>query len=359
MGYMLRIILTGGGTGGSVAPVLAVSKEIKKQKSDAEFLFVGTRKGIPERELVQIRNIPYKSIFSGKLRRYISLKNIIDPFLILIGFIQSVFLILKFKPRAVFSAGGFVAVPLAAAAWFLRIPIFIHQQDIVPGLANKIIAPLAKRVTVSFEKSLKNFHKKKTILTGNPVRPEILQGDKQKAIKRFQLEENIPILLIIGGGTGARDLNELVIQIIPELVAFCQVVHLTGKSKAVKDERLNFSRYRQMEFLTEGMPDLYQAADLVVSRAGLGVLTESSVLKKPLILIPIPDSHQVANAEYFAEKKAAVLIGQKGLTPQILLQKIRQMIFSIDERSVLSFNISKLARPEAARKITEIILKNI
>lgn len=355
---MLRAILTGGGTGGSVAPVLAVYEEMKKQRPEAEFLFVGTRKGIPERELVQNRNIPYKSIFSGKLRRYFSFKNIIDPFLILSGFIQSVFLILKFKPGAVFSAGGFVAVPLAAAAWLLKVPIFIHQQDIVPGLANKLIAPLARRITVSFEKSLKDFHKKKAFLTGNPVRPEILQGDKQKAIKRFQLEENIPTLLIIGGGTGARDLNELVVQIIPELVAFCQVVHLTGKNKSIKNQ-LNFSRYHQMEFLSEGMPDLYQASDLVVSRAGLGVLTELSVLKKPLILIPIPGSHQVANAEYFSEKKAAVLINQKGLTQQILLQKIRQMIFSRNELSLLSSNISKLARPEAARKITEIILKNI
>ena len=370
---MTRIVLAGGGTGGSVVPLLAVAEEIKKQKPGAEFLFIGTRKGVPEKELAKSKDIPYQAIFSGKLRRYNSLKNIIDPFLIKIGFIQSFFLILKFKPKAVVSAGGFVSVPLAAAAWLLRRPIFIHQQDIVPGLANKLIAPLAKKITISFEKSSKGFKRKKTILTGNPVRSEILQGDKQRAAKQFNLQLDLPTLLIIGGGTGAQKINEIVVQIVPELIKFCQIIHLTGKGKQLNNltpkENQRFptgqaikqfnNRYQQYEFLTQGMPDVYQLADLIISRAGLGVLTELSILKKPLILIPIPDSHQEINAQYFAEQKAVALMDQKTLSPGKLLEKIKQLINSKKQLTNLSNNIGKLAHPGAGEKIAKIILGNI
>ena len=356
---MTRIILAGGWTGGSVSPLLAVAEEIKKQKPETEFLFIGTRKGIPEKELVKSKDIPYQAIFSGKLRRYISLKNIIDPFLILLGFIQSFFLILEFKPKALISAGGFVSVPLAWAAWILRKPIFIHQQDLIPGLANKLIAPLAKKITISFEKSLKGFRKRKTILTGNPVRKEILQGNKQRAIKQFNLNNNLPVLLIIGGGTGAQKINEIMIQIVPELVKFCQIIHLTGKGKEIKDKKLDFENYQQYEFLTQEIPDLYQAADLIISRAGLGVLTELSVLKKPMICIPIPDTHQQANAQYFAEQKALILMDQKTLKPGKLLEKIKQLINSEKQLINLRNNIGKLAHPRAGEKIAKIILENI
>lgn len=356
---MTRIILAGGGTGGSVGPLLAVVDEIKNKEPETEFLFIGTRKGIPEKELVKNKNIPYQSIFSGKFRRYISLKNIIDPFLILIGFFQSFFIILKFKPKAIFSAGGFVSVPLAWAAWLLRKPIFIHQQDIVPGLANKLIAPLAKKITISFEKSFKNFSKQKTILTGNPVRKEIFQGDKQRAIKQFNLDNNLPVLLIIGGGTGAQKINEMIAQIVPELVEFCQIIHLTGKGKKIFDKKLDFKNYHQYEFLSQEIPDLYQAADLIISRAGMGVLTELSVLKKPVICIPILDSHQEFNAQYFADREALVLINQKMLKPGKLLEKIKKIINSEKQLKNLSNNIGQLAYPRAGEKIAKIILENI
>lgn len=355
----MRIILSGGGTGGSVVPLLAVTEEIKKQKPQTEFLFIGTRKGVPEKKMIQTVKIPYQPIFSGKLRRYFSLKNVADLFLILFGFFQSIFLILKFKPQAIFSAGGFVAVPLSLAGWLLGVPIFIHQQDLVPGLANKLIAPLAKKITVSFPVSLKSFKRTKAVLTGNPVRPEIFQGKKQKAVEMFGLEENLPLLLIIGGGTGAKDLNNLIFQIVPDLAGFCQVIHLTGPGKGMVDKKLNQSRYHQVEFLTVEMPDVYQAADLVVCRAGLGTLTELSVLQKPAILIPIPDSHQEANAEYFKEKAGTVLLYQKILTPKVLLEKIKKMIESPDDLKNLGDKIYQLAHPRAGKEIGKIILKGI
>lgn len=357
----MRIILSGGGTGGSVSPILAIAEEIKKQYSETEFLFIGTKKGVPEKELVKTQKIPYQSIYSGKLRRYLSWRNCVDPFLILMGFFQSFFIILKYKPKAVISAGGFVAVPLSWAGWFCRVPVFIHQQDIIPGLANKLIAPLAKKITVSFEKSLENFNKKKTILTGNPVRPWILQGDKSRAIKRFNLEHNLPVLLVIGGGTGAQEINELIIEIVSQLIKFCQIIQVTGRDKQFSNlaiKQFN-NRYHQYDFLNQDIADAYAAADLVVSRAGMGVLTELSVLGKPGILIPISDSHQQANAQYFAEQKAVVLLNQKNLTSETLLNKIHSLIVDDNQRAVLSLNILKLGHLDAAKKIANLILNEL
>ncbi len=360
----MLIILAGGSTGGSVSPVLAVAEEIKKQylkdAFECEFLFIGTRKGLPEKELAQTQGISYRAICSGKLRRYFSFKNFADFFLILLGFFQSLFIILKYKPEAIVSAGGFVAVPLSWAGWFCRVPIFIHQQDVRPGLANKLIAPLARKITVSLPPSVAFFKKNKRVLTGNPVRSWILKGDKPRAIERFNLEQNLPTLLVIGGGTGAYKINEIIGEIVPELSKFCQIIHLTGRSKlSIANAELSISRYHQYDFLDEEIADVYAAADLVVSRAGMGVLTELSVLGKSSIIIPIPGSHQEFNAQYFAEQKAVVLIEEKTMTPPLLLARIRQLVFSPGERSVLSLNISKLASHEAGRRIAEIILNSL
>ncbi|MDD5625767.1 MAG: undecaprenyldiphospho-muramoylpentapeptide beta-N-acetylglucosaminyltransferase [Patescibacteria group bacterium] len=357
----MRIFLSGGGTGGSVSPLLAISQEIKKKNPEVKFLFIGTKKGIPERELAQSYNIPYQPIFSGKLSRYFCWQNFLSPFLIIAGFLQSVFLILKYRPKAIVSAGGFVAVPLVWAGWFFRTPIFIHQQDVIPGLANKLMAPFAKIITVSLDKSLNDFSKEKTILTGNPVRPDVKNYSQERAIKRFDLENNLPTLLVVGGGTGAQQLNNLINKIIPELVKFCQIIHITGKRNILnsKFQIPNSNHYHQYEFLNEAMPDALTIADLVISRAGMGFLTELSILGKPAIIIPMPNSHQEINAQYFAEQKAIVLMDQKNITTEILSDKIHQLIFSTSERSVLSLNISKLAKPDAASKIAEIILNNI
>jgi len=354
-----RIILSGGGTGGSVSPLLAVAEEIKKKNPKTQFLFIGTKKGVPEKELAQMRHFPYQGIFSGKLRRYFSFKNIIDPFFIFLGFIQSFFILLKFKPKAIFSAGSFVAVPLSLAARILRIPVYIHQQDIVPGLANKIITPLAEKITISFKKSLNDFPKDKTIFTGNPVRSSILLGDKKRAIKRFNLKQKLSTLLIMGGGTGAKKINELIFKIIPELAEFCQIIHITGKNKQkeLKQENLILNRYHQIDFLTRELPDVYQIADLVVSRAGLGSLTELSALGKPSIIIPIPNSHQEINASYFKEQESIVVLEQKEITSELLLKTIKELIENQKELKRLEKNILKMSNKKASEKIAEIILR--
>jgi len=368
----MKVLLTGGGTAGSVVPLLAVVKKLnlsptligEKQKQETglqlgsriEFLFLGTRKGIPEKRLVG--DIPYKSIFSGKLRRYFSWQNFIDPFLFFLGFWQSIFIILKFKPNIILSAGSFVSVPVIWAGWLLGVPSLIHQQDIRPGLANKLMAPFASRITVTFKKSLKDFSQRKTVWTGNPVREEILLGDKNKASEIFNLENNLPTILVMGGGTGALKLNTIIVQLIPELTRFCQIIHLTGQGKKIIEEN-RFSRYHPYEFLEQELKDAYAVADLVISRAGLSSLTELSALGKPSIVIPIPDSHQEENAEFFKEKKAAIVIEQKNINAHNLLNQVRILLNDSDKLNSLSNNIKKIMKPNASQKIANIVLKTV
>ena len=356
---MIKIILSGGGTGGSVSPLLAIAQEIRKVRPKTDFLFIGTKKGVPEKTMIKpFPYINYQSISSGKLRRYFSLYNLTDLFLILKGFVQSFFIVLKFKPQAVLSAGAFVSVPLAWAAWTLRVPVFIHQQDIRPGLANKLMSKISKKITVSFKKSLKSFPLSKTILTGNPVSPKILTGNREKAIKEFELKPNWPCLLVMGGGTGAMEINQAIEEIIPDLMKFCQVIHLTGSQKT--SGKFIDNHYHQIDFFPqEDLANLYARADLVISRAGLGALTELSILKKPVIIIPISDSHQEVNANYFAEQKAIVLLKDKKINPKNLLIKIRELILDNEQRAFLSLNIFKLARTEASKTISKVILDNI
>jgi UDP-N-acetylglucosamine--N-acetylmuramyl-(pentapeptide) pyrophosphoryl-undecaprenol N-acetylglucosamine transferase len=351
----MKIILAGGSTAGSVMPLLAVYSEIKKQRPDTEFLFVGTRNGEPEKKLLRGYGIPFKPIYGGKLRRYIDIRNISDLVLILIGFFQSLVFINRLKVDIIIGAGGFISVPVIWAGWVLRKKILIHQQDIKPSLSNILCLNLANRITVTFEKSLRNFPAGKTIWTGNPVREDILKGDKEKAITTFKLKSNVPIVLIVGGSTGALGLNTIVNQALPDLVKFCQIFHLTGAGKKVTG--IQSDRYQQHEFLNDEMNDVLMAADLIISRAGLAAVTEFCTLSKPVILVPLPNSHQENNASYFAEKGAAMVIQQQNLSPSILADKIKKLIGDKHALSMLTENIKKMMKPGANRLITDKIFK--
>jgi len=367
------ILLTGGGTGGSVSPLLAIVDELKSYKVHKaesnkifEFLWLGTKKG-PEREMVEKENIKFEVICYGKLRRYFSLKNFIDPFLIILGFFQACFIILKTRPSLVMSAGSFVSVPIIWAAWLLGVPILIHQQDVRPGLANKLMAPFANIITVAFKESL-NYFGKKAIWTGNPIRLSIVDPcfaggfdeascrlSIEEIFDKFNLKKNLPVVLIVGGGTGAMAINKLVWESIEELTKFCQVVHITGKDKNQKSKIKN-QNYKCFEFLeADKMAEALRIADVVVSRAGLGLLTEIFYLGKPAILIPIPDSHQVDNAKIFKEKQAAVMLEQKKLTDKEFVNKIRQLLGDEILRSKLRNNIEKVMKKGANKKVVEIV----
>jgi len=348
----MRIIFSGGGTIGSVSPLLAIYEGVKQQQPNAEFLWLATKNG-PEKKLITDYGIKIKEISSGKLRRYFSLRNFFDPWFIFFGFVQSFFILLKFKPQIIITAGGFVAVPVVWVAWLLRIPSIIHQQDVVPGLANKLMAPFAKIVLVTFQESLKDFPKNKTVLAGNPVRSDILNGDKQRGYDFFKLDSAKPVVLIIGGGTGAVKLNELVFSSLGSLVKFCQVIHITGgKTKDIAEHE----NYRHFDFLTKEMSLAYAAADVVVSRGGMSALTELAALRKPSIIIPIAGSHQENNATEFFKKNAIKILNQKKLTAENFSASIKHLVEDKVEQQNLSRNMEKVMLQDATQRILKTFL---
>jgi len=335
-----KIILTGGGTLGSVMPLIALYQELIKQGNPTDnFLWVGTQTG-PEKDFIDKYQLKFQAINSGKLRRYFSWQNILDFLYLIIGFIESLVIILDFKPNLIISAGGFVSVPLVWAARLGGKKIIIHQQDLRPGLANKLMAPAANKITVTFEKSLNDFDKSKAVWTGNPLREEITKTNDRRPItddfKKFNLVEDKPVLLVLGGGTGAMSLNKIIIDSLPELLNYCQIIHLTGKGKLIPRE--NFSGYRAYQFLNEELPLVMKLANVVISRAGMSALTELSYLGKPTVVIPIPNSHQEDNAEYFAEREAAIYLKQKDLTKHKLIDVIKDLFENKEKRERLGNN---------------------
>jgi len=349
-----KIILAGGGTAGSVSPLLAIFEDLKSSDS-FEFLFVGTKKGI-EKQMVKDAAIPYRVIMAGKLRRYFDWHNFFDIIKIKIAFWQSFFLILKFKPDLIISAGSFVAVPVVWAGWFLRVPVIVHQMDIRPGLANKLMAPFARVVTTTFEKSLSDYGKK-AVWTGNPTRQLKIKNEKLKILEKFNLQNNLPVVFIVGGGTGAEGINKLVDESFDNLIAFCQIIHSTGKGKMIAKRHENYHPY---EFLNaEEMASALHVADVVISRAGLGALTEISAVAKPAIVIPMPDSHQEDNAALLVEKKAAVVLNQKTLTADEFVVNIRELLKNEELKSKLSLNVNGLMKDGANEEMRKLILRNL
>jgi len=347
----MKFILSGGGTMGSVSPLIAIYEEIKKRDNAADFLWLATKHG-SEDKLISGYGIAIKKIHSGKLRRYFSLQNFIDPIFIIFGYIQSLLILRKYRPDFILTAGGFVAVPVVWAAKVLKIPVLVHQQDVIPGLANKLMAKSARLITVTFKKSLNDFPGKVPILTGNPVRPEILTGNSNDGYAYFNFQHFVPTVLIIGGGTGASGINKLVAESIKNLVEFCQVIHLTGGRV-----KLNFEhpRYRQFDFMTDQLKNAYAIADLIVSRAGLQTLSEIAAVGKPAIIIPLPGSHQEANAMEFYRNNAVALLSEKEITAENFAAAIGQLIADPAEQANLKHNIAKLMPPGAATKIVNLI----
>jgi UDP-N-acetylglucosamine--N-acetylmuramyl-(pentapeptide) pyrophosphoryl-undecaprenol N-acetylglucosamine transferase len=350
----MKVLFTGGFTLGPVTPLLAVSEELRRQDPTIEVFWIGTYTG-PERTLIAEYNIPFKAICSGKFRRYFSLRHIADNFHFICGFFQSFFYLLRSRPDVVVSAGGFVSVPVVVAGWFLGIPSFIHQQDRRPGLANRIMAPFASKITVAFKQSVKAFPRKKSEWVGNPVREDIFHNNRQEALDYFDLSNEKPVLFVYGGGTGAKRLNELVEESLPMLLDFCQVIHITGIGKAGKMKKQE--GYRRYQFLTEGMVHAYDAADLVVSRAGMGALTELAALHKPSIIIPMPDTHQEKNAEAFENENAIQYVRQNTLNSERFVEKIKYTFDNLSRYRDRADNMSKVLPRGAKKRVAEAIIE--
>ncbi len=363
MNKKLKILMPGGGTGGPVAPLIAVAEEIKHFNPAAEFLFVGTKTG-PEKEIIEKAGFRFQTIPAAKLRRYFSLRNFIDVFVFMAGLNQARKIINDYKPDLIFSAGGFVAVPIIWIARLKKIKIIIHQQDAKVGLANKMSGPFADIITTAFSETVKEFYShsglfkhektKRIEWVGNPVRKEFFTKelpDKQF----FNLKDDLPVLLIFGGGTGAKQINEVVAKAIPDLVKSHQVVHITGQGK--KDPRFQNPNYHVYDFLPTQMPTIMKMADIVICRAGLSTMAELSVLGKVAIVVPMPKSHQEENAQVLKDRSAAVVLDKTEFNPENLERVVTTLKFNVVRQKLLSENISKLMPHDAQTRLAKIILE--
>lgn len=322
---MSKIVLTGGGTAGHATPNIALFPFL--EQDGHEILYIGTEKGI-ERELVEKTGTRYLPISAGKLRRYFSLENFTDIFRILKGYGQAKKILREEKPDAVFSKGGFVTVPVVFAAHKYRIPVVIHESDLTPGLANKLALPKAQKVCVTFESTVRHIKGDCTV-TGLPVRSELFKGSREKGLEFLGFDGKKPILLIIGGSLGAQAINEAVDASADALLELFDIAHVRGSGKL--NPALNGKAgYRQFEYVSAELPDLFHAADLALSRAGANVIFELLALAKPALLVPLPKESsrgdQVLNAEFFRSKGYAHVLEQADITPETLVSRLKELL---------------------------------
>ena len=323
---MKKIVLTGGGTAGHVTPNIALLPKLKE--AGYEIYYIGSYEGI-ERKLIESYEIPYYGISSGKLRRYFDWKNFSDPFKVLKGYGQAISILKKLKPDVVFSKGGFVSVPVVMAAKHCKIPAIIHESDMTPGLANKLAIPSATKVCCNFPETLQYLPEGKAVLTGSPIRSELLKGDKVHALNFIgNFTAKKPTLMVIGGSIGSVVINDTVRKALPELLKEYQVVHLCGKGNLVP-ELDGTQGYVQYEYIKEELNDLFALADIVISRAGANAICELLALHKPNILIPLSAAasrgDQILNARSFEKQGFSYVLEEEKLTEETLLEAIRQV----------------------------------
>ena len=294
--------------------------------------YIGSHTGI-EKKLIEEMGIPYYGISSGKLRRYLDLKNLSDPFRVIRGFDEAKKLLKNLNPDVVFSKGGFVSVPVVLAAKARKIPAIIHESDMTPGLANKLCIPSAYKVCCNFPETLNALPKSKAVLTGSPIRQELLHGDSEKARKMCGFTFDKPVVLIIGGSLGAVAVNEAIRAILPELLSQFQVVHLCGKGK-IDQSLVGTAGYVQYEYIQEELKDLFALADVFVSRAGANAICELLALKKPNLLIPLSANasrgDQILNARSFEAQGFSLVLEEEEITNEKLLDRINQLYFEKD-----------------------------
>jgi len=373
----MRILFTGGGTGGHIYPIIAVARQLKKipgQSESLKMMFLGPVG--PYRQDLEKEGIKVKSILAGKLRRYFSILTILDILKAPVGLLQVFWYLYIYMPDVVFSKGGYGAVPVVFVSWLYFIPVFSHESDAVPGLANRIGAILSKKIAISFKSTEKYFPAKKTALIGNPVRLEIVQiclstnpGDKEKARGLFSIFSQKPVVLILGGSQGAERINQLVLSVLSQLLEKYEVIHQCGPNnyEKIKQELKNLAlessapKYHLFPYLDENqIAHGYLASDLIISRAGAGSISEIAACHKPSILIPLPKSasdHQRKNAFSYAQAGATSVLEQGNLTPNMFLSEIAEILDSQEVAQQMKENAETFSQPEAASKIAQELIE--
>lgn len=349
---MKKIVLTGGGTAGHVTPNIALLPALRR--AGYEISYMGSYDGI-ERKLIEDFDIPYTGISTGKLRRYLDIKNLTDPFRVLKGFSEARKYLKKYRPNVVFSKGGFVSVPVVRAAAALGIPCIIHESDMTPGLANKLCFPVAQKICCNFPETLQMLPEGKAVLTGSPIRAELAQGNKIAGLNMCGFTANKPVIMVIGGSLGAANVNSAVREALPQLLIDFQVVHLCGKDK-IDNLLLATSGYKQFEYIKTELKDLFAMADIVISRAGANSICELLALKKPNLLIPLPAASsrgdQLLNAASFEAQGFSIVINEDDLTTELLVAKVHELFCN---RQSYHEAMSRSGQMDSIRTITRLI----
>ncbi len=362
---MVKILLTGGGTGGHIFPALAVAEELKRlenQEKKIEISYIGPKHHLNE-EFKEL-NIKTYQISSSKLRRYFSIKNLTDIPKFIWSFFQSISLINSIKPDVIFSKGGPGAFPVVFTASLFRIPIIIHESDSIPGITNRLSAIFAKKIAISFESAKDYFKKEKTVLTGNPVRKEFLENkeNRKETKKKFGFDPNMPLIFVFGGSQGSKIINDFIFKNLDKLNKITQIYHQVGPKNIEETERIIKSgeKYKFFgNFDVNQMKNALNACDLVISRAGSGAIFEIADMAKPAILIPLStaaNDHQRKNAYEYARVSEAEVIEEKNLGSEFIIQKIEEILASDETMQKMSDSAKKFAKPNAAKKITEEII---
>ena len=321
---MKRIVLTGGGTLGHVTPHMALIPRL--QAAGYDIHYIGTASGMEADKIRTIPGITYHAVKSGKLRRYFSWENFIDPFRVIAGAFQSARLIGKLKPNVVFSKGGFVAVPVVFGAWVHRVPVLCHESDLTPGLANKLCKPFARKMVTTFPECAAALGNAAECV-GTPLRPDLHSGRREEGLRITGLDGKKPVLLMMGGSSGAQSVNAALREALPDLLPDFDIIHICGKGNV--DESLNGTAgYTQIAFLDEQLPHVMACADLVLSRAGSNALMEFQALCKPMLLVPYPTGasrgDQVLNAQSMEKRGLCRVLVQEKMNRQTLTEELRR-----------------------------------
>ncbi len=314
-----KVVMTGGGTAGHVTANIALLPQMRRD--GYEVYYIGSYDGI-EKKMMENEGVPYTGIATGKLRRYFDLKNFSDPLRVLKGYNEARKALKKIKPDIVFSKGGFVAVPVVWAAHSLHIPVVTHESDMTPGLANRLCLNAADKICCNFPETLKSLPDGKAVLTGSPIRERLLMGTREEGLEMTGFDGQKPVLMIIGGSLGSVAINNAVRKLLPRLLEDFDIVHVCGKNN-VDISLTNTPGYKQYEFLTNGLRNLYALADVVISRAGANVICELVALNKPNILIPLPldasRGDQILNAESFEKQGFSYVLDQHEMEADVEL----------------------------------------
>ena len=377
----IKILVTGGGTGGHVSPALAVIQAVQALAAGADwtpkFQYVGSRHGV-EQGLVEAAGIPFKGVQSGKLRRaatvrgLLTLQNLSDALRVPIGIGQAIGEVRRFAPDVVLATGGYVSVPPVIAAGLLRRPVLIHEQTVQIGLANKIAARFASRIALTFEGAASELSpglRSKTFVTGNPVRQAIFGGDKKHAVERFGFdpaEDHLPTVYVTGGALGAKSINAVIESVLPELLQSCRVIHQCGRSDGERfasvRANLPLSLQRRcwvVPFVGNEIADIFALCNLIVGRSGAGTVTEAAALGKPALFIPLVPTggdEQTRNARRSADAGAAMILPSSELSGPRLLSEMRSLLADPVRLTAMGEAALTLATPNAAVDLAKALL---